>query len=105
MYEKYFYKKNIDKALRSPDYRTEDWKSYDFRLINLHNSNRQLKALNGLRDIWKEINLPNIARLTSSTDVLEVALKVYDIILNNIEPDGTADSNYYGRYMTSVMKI
>jgi hypothetical protein len=93
MYEKYFYNKNIDKALLSSEYRTEDWKSYDFRLINLHNSNRQLNALNGMRDIWKEINLPNIARLTSSTDVLEVALKVYEIILRNIEPEMVNDSN------------
>ncbi len=86
MYEKYFYNKSIDKALRSPEYRTEDWNSYDFRLINLHNSNRQLNALNGLRDIWNEINLPNIARLTSSSDALTVALNVYKIILDNIEP-------------------
>ena len=86
MYEKYFYNKNIDKALRSSEYRTEDYKSYDFRLINLHNSNRQLNALNGLRDIWSEIDLPNIARLTSSSDALTVALNVYEIILNNIEP-------------------
>ncbi len=93
MYEKYFYNKNIDKALRSPDYRTEDWKSYDFRLINLHNSNRQLNALNGLRDIWGEINLPNITRLTSSIDALGVALKVYEIILRNIKPEMVNDSN------------
>ncbi len=86
MYEKYFYNRNIDKALKSPEYRTEDWNSYDFRLVNLHNSNRQLNALNGLRDIWSEIDLPNIARLTSSSDALTVALNVYEIILNNIEP-------------------
>ena len=95
MYEKYFYNRNIDKALKSPEYRTEDWNSYDFRLVNLHNSNRQLNALNGLRDIWSEIDLPNIARLTSSSDALTVALNVYEIILNNIEPDvvNDVDSN------------
>jgi len=93
MYEKYFYNKNIDKALRSSEYRTEDYKSYDFRLINLHNSNRQLNALNGLRDIWGEINLPNITRLTSSIDALGVALKVYEIILRNIKPEMVNDSN------------
>jgi hypothetical protein len=86
MYEKYHYNKVIDKALKSAEYRIEDWNSYDFRLINLENSNRQLNALNGLRDIWNEINLPRIFRLTSSSDVLKVALKVYDIILDNINP-------------------
>ncbi len=93
MYEKYFYNKNIDKALRSPEHRTENWNSYDFRLINLHNSNRQLNALNGLRDIWNEINLPKISRLTSSLAALKVALNVYKIILHNIEPETVNDSN------------
>jgi len=93
MYDKYFYNKTIDKALKSKEYRNENWNSYDFRLINLHNSNRQLNALNGLRDIWNEIRLPNISRLTSSKEVLTVVLKVYEIILNNIEPAVTKDSN------------
>ena len=93
MYEKYFYNKNIDKALRSLEHRTENWNSYDFRLINLHNSNRQLNALNGLRDIWNEINLPKISRLTSSLAALKVALNVYKIILHNIEPETVNDSN------------
>ena len=86
MYAKYHYNAIVDKALKSAEYRTEIWDSYDFRLINLENSNRQLNALNGLRDIWNEINLPRIYRLTSSSDALEVALEVYDIILNNIDP-------------------
>ena len=93
MYKKYHYNKVIDKALKSPEYRTETWDSYDFRLINLTNSNRQLNALNGLKDIWNEINLPRISRLTSSSDALEVALKVYNIILNNIEPETKNNSD------------
>jgi len=87
MYEKYHYNKVVDKAIMSTEYRTETWDSYDFRLINLHNSNRQLNALNGLRDIWNEINISSISRLTSTSDVLEVALKVYDIMLNNFESE------------------
>ena len=35
-YEKYYYNRVVDKALMSPEYRTETWDSYDFRLINLH---------------------------------------------------------------------
>jgi len=93
MYNKYFYNSVVDKGLLSNEYRKEDWNSYEFRLINLHNSNRQLKALNGLRDIWNTINLPKISRLKSSKDVLDVSLKVYEIILNNIEPNVKNDSN------------
>ena len=93
MYEKYHYNRVVDKALMSPEYRTETWDSYDFRLINLHNSNRQLNSLNGLRDIWNEINLPRISRLKNTEDALKVALEVYKIILNNIEPEIKNDSD------------
>ena len=96
MYDKYFYSKSVDKALRSSEYRNEDWNSYDFRLINLHNSNRQLNALNGLRTIWNEIKLSNISRLTSSKDALSVALRVYEIILDNIKPAAISDSTKAG---------
>ena len=52
MYDKYFYSKVVDKALKSKKYRSEIWESYEFRIINIHNKNRQLNALNGLKDIW-----------------------------------------------------
>ena len=41
MYDKYFYSKNVDKGLLSSEYRMENIESYMFRIINLHNSNRQ----------------------------------------------------------------
>ena len=45
MYEKYFYSKNVDKGLLSSEFRTECIDSYMFRIINLHNKNRQLGSL------------------------------------------------------------
>ena len=60
------------------------------------NSNRQLNALNGLRTIWNEIKLSNISRLTSSKDALSVALRVYEIILDNIKPAAISDSTKAG---------
>ena len=45
MYNKYFYSKNVDKGLLSSEFRVEDIDSYMFRIINLHNKNRQLGAL------------------------------------------------------------
>ena len=45
MYEKYFYSKNVDKGLLSSEFRIENIESYMFRIINLHNSNRQLGQL------------------------------------------------------------
>ena len=86
MYNKYFYNPVVDKSLKSTEYREENWDSYEFRLINLHNKNRDLSALNGLVDIWKIIDLMNISTLTSTEEVFHIAVKVYSIILSNI-PD------------------
>ena len=92
MYDKYFYSKVIDKMLLSSEMRTEEWDSYEARIINLHNKNRQLGALRGLRDIWNTINLGNIGRLKSSEDAFNVALDVYRIILSNLS-DATFDND------------
>ena len=60
MYDKYFYSKNVDKGLLSSEYRTEEIDSYMFRIINLHNKNRQLTALKGLKEIYETIDLGRI---------------------------------------------
>jgi hypothetical protein len=85
MYNKYFNYKAIDKGLQSDEYTNESIESYFFRIINITNSNTRLNALNGLVDIWKILDFKNINRLKSSKDSLMLALKIYDIILDNIE--------------------
>ena len=87
MYDKYFYAKVVDKALGTDEYTDENVDSYMFRIINLTNKNTNLNALKSLRDIWKIMDLKNINRLKSSADAFNVALEVYNIILNTI-PDG-----------------
>ena len=84
MYNKYFYSKVIDRMLLSSEMREESWESYEARIINLHNKNRQLGALKGLKDIWNTIGLMNIGRLKSSEDAYFVAENVYRIILSNL---------------------
>jgi len=80
MYNKYFNAKIIDKALQSNEKTDEDLDSYLFRIINITNSNRNLNALKGLRDIWKVLDLRNINRLKNSEDALIVACGVYKIL-------------------------
>jgi len=87
MYDKYFHAKIIDKALLTFEYTDENWDSYIFRILNITNKNTNLKALKGLRDIWKTLDLKTVSRLKSSEDAFKVALEVYNIILNNV-PDG-----------------
>ena len=87
MYQKYFYAKVVDKALGTDEYTDENVDSYMFRIINLTNKNTRLDALNGLRAIWRILDIKNIRRVNSTEDAFNVSLEVYNIILNNI-PDG-----------------
>jgi hypothetical protein len=84
LYDKYFHSRVIDKALQSNEKTSEDLDSYMFRLINITNSNRNLKALKGLMKIWKALDLKNIDRLKSTQDALEVASKIFTIIESNL---------------------
>ncbi len=88
MYDKYFYSKNVDKGLLSNEFRTEEIESYMFRIINLHNKNRQLTALKGLKEIYETINLGGIQRglLSETRQAFNVACDVMSIILLSIDP-------------------
>ena len=77
MYDMYFNDKVIDKALREGEKNQETWDDYFFHIINFTNPNRNLDALKSLRDIWNEIDLRNINRLTCTDDALKVAIEVY----------------------------
>ena len=85
LYGQYFRTKEIGKALQSDEYRDETQDSYSMRVVNLLNDDRDLDALNGLRDIIKVLNLNNIARLKNSFDALSVAVDICEIIFNNID--------------------
>jgi hypothetical protein len=74
----------IDKALLSDEFTEETIESYMFRIINLHNKNTNLSSLKGLREIYKIINLKNISRLKNSQDTFDVALKIFQVILGNL---------------------
>ena len=84
MYDKYFNDKLIDKALLSDEYTEETVDSYMFRIVNLHNKNTDLSVLKGLREIYKVIGLGTISRLKTTQDTFDVALKVFQIILQSL---------------------
>ena len=85
LYNQYFRTKEIGKALASDEYREENLDSYNMRVVNLLNEERDLDALNGLREIVKVLDLNNIARLKNSYDALSVAVDITEIIFNNID--------------------
>ncbi len=84
MYDKYFHSKIIDKALKSDEYTSLDWDSYIFRIINLTNTNSDLNALPGLKEI-RNLIFKNVKSLDSTEDAFGVALKVFHILLDNID--------------------
>jgi hypothetical protein len=95
MYDKYFYSKNVDKGLLSSEYRTEEIDSYMFRIINLHNKNRQLTALKGLKQIYESIDLGRIQRglCQDTNECFNIACEVMSIILQNIDPIKVQDDS------------
>ena len=92
MYKKYDHSKIIDKALKSTEYTDETIDSYFFRIINLTNANTDLDALNGLREIWKVLDIKNISRLSNIEAAFDIALDIYNVVLNNL-PDGIEKTN------------
>ena len=88
MYNKYFYSKSVDKGLLSEEFRTETIESYMFRIINLHNKNRLLSSLKGLKEIYSLINLFNIQRgnLKDTQDCFKIACDVMSVVLKSIDP-------------------
>lgn len=80
LYNKYFHSPIIDTGLSSNYLRKEDFESYIFRISNIMNSNSDLKALKELQEISDLIDLPNIDRLTSTMDAVNLARNVYEII-------------------------
>jgi len=88
LYEKYFHAKVIDKALQTDEYTSLDWDSYIFRIINLTNKNSNLDALPGLREI-RNLIFKNVKTLGSTEDAFDVALKVFHILLDNLNVQAT----------------
>ena len=84
MYDKYFNDPLIDKGLSSDEYTESTIDSYMFRIINIHNKNTNLNALPGFNEIYKTIGLGTINRLKSTLDTFNVAMEVFQIILNNL---------------------
>lgn len=88
MYDKYFNAKIIDKALQLKEKTSETWDDYFFHLCNFVNPNRDLTALPKLQEAWDLIDIKNINRLKSTTDAVDLALEVYELINDSLpEPE------------------
>ena len=89
-YNKYFNSKRVTELIKSSEYRTEDWLSYDVRITNLLNPHSDLDALKALRKVWDMIDVKKISRLgrghKGSRNALNLAIKVYEEVSAFIDP-------------------
>ena len=96
LYDRYFHDKAIDKGLLSSEHREPTLEAYFFRICNITNANRDLKALPGLQDIYNTIDLANISRLKSTTDATFTAIKVLEIINDHLPLPKSEDDEQPG---------
>lgn len=85
MYDHYFNAPEVAKGLQSNEYRTEDFDSYMFRIINMTNPNTDLGALRGLREIAVLIDLKTIGRLKTTRAVYALSIEVFETMLRYID--------------------
>jgi hypothetical protein len=86
MYDKFFNDPAIDRGMKSDEFTEETFEAYMFRLINLHSKFSRLDALKQLRSIASVIQLNQISRLRTTEEALKVAIEVYSIIVEAINP-------------------
>jgi len=86
MYDKYFNDPAIDRGMKSDEFTEENFESYMFRLINLHSKFSKPNALKRMPEIARIIKLNEISRLKTTEDALKIALEVYAILIDAIEP-------------------
>jgi hypothetical protein len=86
MYDKYFNDPAIDKGMQSDEFTEETFEAYMFRLINLHSKFSRPNVLKRMPEIARIIKLNEISRLKTTEDALKVAIEVYAILIEAIEP-------------------
>jgi hypothetical protein len=84
LYKKYFGAPIISAGLKSSYYREPTPEAYGFRIVNHINPDSDPKALPGLEEIIKLIDVPNISRLKNTQEVIDVAIEVTRIMIKNI---------------------
>ncbi len=97
MYDKFFNDPAIDKGMKSDEFTEETFEAYMFRLINLHSKFSRPNALKRLGDIARVIKLNEISRLRTTEDALKIAIEVYAIIVEAIEPLSQPQQNGQGQ--------
>jgi hypothetical protein len=97
MYDKYFNDPAIDKGMQSDEFAEETFEAYMFRLINLHSKFSRPNVLKRMPEIARVIKLNEISRLRTTEDALKVAIEVYAILIEAIDPLTQPQQNGQGQ--------
>lgn len=92
LYDRFWNCPEIDKYLKSDEFRYPSLKSYSFRITNFTNDNTDLLALPHLDDIAQVIDITNINRLETTMDRVKTAFKVTEIVLDCIDKQDKIES-------------
>ena len=85
LYEHYWNSPVITKGLCSTEYRnTSDIDSWMFQIINMTNPAFDASVMPRLQEIVDLINIPNIKRLKTTQDALDIAIQVTQIITDEL---------------------
>ena len=103
LYNKFFHSAEVSKALKSKGWRIPTLASYEMRIINMTNPHTDPKALPALQDIFDLIEVKNIRRLKTTKDRLDLAFKIVEKVLENIDKEAQSKSNSGSK--STVQKI
>lgn len=94
LYDYYWNDKNVNKGFKSTQFNDPtSIQSYEFHIINMLNPLFDSKALPGLEEITKLIDVRNISRLKNTREALEIAVEVVNIIMANVEQNTPQQSS------------
>ena len=85
LYEHYWNSKDLIKGLLSPEFRNPaEIDSWMFQIINMMNPAFDATVMPRLQEIVDLINIPNIKRLKSTQEALDIAIQVTQIITDEL---------------------
>ena len=89
LYQKFFGDEKIDRGFYDKEFQIPSVQNYFYHLCNIRNPYRNLNALPSLTEIWNLLDIKNIKRLETQQDRLDVAIKIFNIIVKNVQTEQT----------------
>ena len=87
LYQKFFGDEKIARGFYDKEFQRPSVQNYFYHLCNIRNPYRNLNALPSLREIWDLLDIKNIKRLETQQDRLDVAIKIFNIIVKNVQTE------------------